>query len=403
MIRFIKQKLIHKKWMVVCLLIGNILLAAIASSNPMYQDAALEKTLKSKYSNYIEETNKDPGVITFNSMLNSGKANGSEFKQMQDTANGAAESLGVDQKYLVSLFETSKVRGEFEQSRGNKTTTKSMRIAMMSDMKDHISVLAGECYGDERLEDGALPVILSQRAMSKLDVVLGDEMSFEKLKNADGSNIKVKIVGVFDAKDYSDNYWVQSPSEYYLEVFTSPKLFESIFVNYDKPAFNITGQWNLVYDYESVRPGQVNSLVKNTETLCDAGTTGRNSTVEEPDYLAVLRDYQTTAKKVSTTLLILQIPVLALLLAFIFMISRQMLDLEQNEIALLKSRGSSRNQILLIYTLQSAILSIGSSIVGVPLGFFMTKALGSTNGFLEFIQRKALHVSLSPSVFLYTL
>lgn len=403
MIRFIKQKLIHKKWMVVCLLIGNILLAAIASSNPMYQDAALEKTLKSKYSNYIEETNKDPGVITFNSMLNSGKANGSEFKQMQDTANGAAESLGVDQKYLVSLFETSKVRGEFEQSRGNKTTTKSMRIAMMSDMKGHISVLAGECYGDERLEDGALPVILSQRAMSKLDVVLGDEMSFEKLKNADGSNIKVKIVGVFDAKDYSDNYWVQSPSEYYLEVFTSPKLFESIFVNYDKPAFNITGQWNLVYDYESVRPGQVNSLVKNTETLCDAGTTGRNSTVEEPDYLAVLRDYQTTAKKVSTTLLILQIPVLALLLAFIFMISRQMLDLEQNEIALLKSRGSSRNQILLIYTLQSAILSIGSSIVGVPLGFFMTKALGSTNGFLEFIQRKALHVSLSPSVFLYTL
>lgn len=403
MIRFIKQKLIHKKWMVVCLLIGNILLAAIASSNPMYQDAALEKTLKSKYSNYIEETNKDPGVITFNSMLNSGKANGGEFKQMQDTANGAAESLGVDQKYLVSLFETSKVRGEFEQSRGNKTTTKSMRIAMMSDMKDHISVLAGECYGDERLEDGALPVIMSQRAMSKLDVVLGDEMSFEKLKNADGSNIKVKIVGVFDAKDYSDNYWVQSPSEYYLEVFTSPKLFESIFVNYDKPAFNITGQWNLVYDYESVRPGQVNSLVKNTETLCDAGTTGRNSTVEEPDYLAVLRDYQTTAKKVSTTLLILQIPVLALLLAFIFMISRQMLDLEQNEIALLKSRGSSRNQILLIYTLQSAILSIGSSIVGVPLGFFMTKALGSTNGFLEFIQRKALHVSLSPSVFLYTL
>lgn len=122
------------------------------------------------------------------------------------------------------------------------------------------------------------------------------------------------------------------------------------FCYYDKPAFNITGQWNLVYDYESVRPGQVNSLVKNTETLCDAGTTGRNSTVEEPDYLAVLRDYQTTAKKVSTTLLILQIPVLALLLAFIFMISRQMLDLEQNEIALLKSRGSSRNQILLIYT-----------------------------------------------------
>ena len=234
MIRFIKQKLIHKKWMVVCLLIGNILLAAIASSNPMYRDAALEKTLKSKYSKYIEETNKDPGVLSFSSSVNAGKNNGEEFKQMGETAAEAAETLEVEQNYLVSLFETSKVRGEYLQSRGNKTTTKSMRIAMMSDLKDHISILAGECYSDERLEDGALPVVLSQRAMSKLDVVLGDEMSFEKLKNADGSDIKVKIVGVFDAKDYSDNYWVQSPSEYYLEVFTSPKLFESIFINYEK-------------------------------------------------------------------------------------------------------------------------------------------------------------------------
>ena len=85
------------------------------------------------------------------------------------------------------------------------------------------------------------------------------------------------------------------------------------------------------------------------------------------------------------------------------MISRQMLDLEQNEIALLKSRGSSKGQILLIYFLQSLILSSASSVVGVPIGYFMTKALGSTNGFLEFIQRKALHVRMGGGVFVYTL
>ena len=42
MIRFIKQKLIHKKWMVVCLLIGNILLAAIASSGKDIEVKILE-------------------------------------------------------------------------------------------------------------------------------------------------------------------------------------------------------------------------------------------------------------------------------------------------------------------------------------------------------------------------
>ncbi len=37
MIRFLMQKLLHKKWMVVSLLIGNVLLIAIACSNPMYK------------------------------------------------------------------------------------------------------------------------------------------------------------------------------------------------------------------------------------------------------------------------------------------------------------------------------------------------------------------------------
>ena len=44
-----------------------------------------------------------------------------------------------------------------------------------------------------------------------------------------------------------------------------------------------------------------------------------------------------------------------------------------------------------------------SCVVGLPLGYFLCKVLGSTNGFLEFIQRKALHITLGGSVFLYML
>lgn len=403
MIRFIKQKLIHKKWMVICLLIGNILLAAIASSNPMYRDAALEKTLKSKYSAYIEKKNAYPGVMTFKASMDGGKGHEEDYKKMMDIAEGSAETLRVDQKYLIATSETMKLRGSYVQTRGNNASTKSMRIAAMSGLSDHVNILAGEAYGDALLEDGAIPVVLSQRAMTKLDVVLGDEIEFAKLKNSDGSNMKIKVVGVFDASDYEDSYWVKAPSEYYLEVFMSPDLFQKTFINLSDQQFKVDTKWNLVFDYESIRPSQVNALVDRIDNLCKRVSGERLISIDDPDYLDILREYQTAAKKVYTTLLILQIPVLALLLAFIFMISRQMLDLEQNEIALLKSRGSSKKQILFIYFLQSVILSVGSSIVGVPLGYFLTKALGSTNGFLEFIQRKALHVRLSPEVFLYTL
>lgn len=404
MIRFIKQKLVHKKWMVVCLLIGNILLAAIASSNPMYQNAALQKTLRSKFSKYVEENNAYPGVFSFHTTINVGKGQEQEFQKMQDTASGAAEKLGVDQTYLINVLGTSKVRGQYVQSRGNITATKTMRIAAMTGITDHIHILSGEGYGEERLADGTIPVIVSQRAMSKLDVVLGDEIEFVKLKNSDGSNAKIKVVGVFDAGDSSDNYWVKSPSSYYIELFMNPELFREIFIDTENQKFNLTSEWSLVFDCDNLQPKDVNALVNNTEALCQSiENTSRYCGMDLLDYQDILREYQTAAKKVTTTLLILQIPVLALLLAFIFMISRQMLDLEQNEIALLKSRGSSKLQIIFIYFLQSVILSLASSIIGVPLGYFMTKALGSTNGFLEFIQRKALHIHLSGSVFLYTL
>lgn len=404
MIRFIKQKLVHKKWMVVCLLIGNILLAAIASSNPMYQNAALQKTLRSKFSKYVEENNAYPGVFSFHTTINVGKGQEQEFQKMQDTASRAAEELGVDQTYLINVLGTSKVRGQYVQSRGNITATKTMRIAAMTGITDHIHILSGEGYGEERLADGTIPVIVSQRGMSKLDVVLGDEIEFVKLKNSDGSNVKIKVVGVFDAGDSSDNYWVKSPSSYYIELFMNPELFREIFIDIENQKFNLTSEWSLVFDCDNLQPKDVNALVKNTEALRQSiESTSRYCAMDLVDYQDILRGYQTAAKKVTTTLLILQIPVLALLLAFIFMISKQMLDLEQNEIALLKSRGSSKLQIIFIYFLQSAILSAASSIIGVPLGYFMTKALGSTNGFLEFIQRKALHIHLSGSVFLYTL
>ncbi len=403
MIRFIKQKLLHKKWMVVCLLIGNILLAAIASSNPMYRDAALEKTLKSKFSKYIEENNASPGILTFESSMNAGRGQEKEFGQMKKLAEGSAEALGVEKQYLVNKLGTNKMRGELLQSRGDMTSTKSMRLSSMTELSEHVNILAGECYGDGRSENGLIPVILSQKAMTKLDLVLGDEIRLPKLQDSEGNDIRIKITGVFDAKDYEDSYWVQGPSEYYMDVFMNPELFSSMFMNLDDQKVSVTGSWSLVFDYESVEPPEVDELIDNTVEIVETAKAIRFSHLREPDYLDVLRDYQTAAKKVSTTLLILQIPVLALLLAFIFMISRQMLDLEQNEIALLKSRGSSKGQIIFIYFVQSAILSVSSSIVGIPLGYFMTKALGSTNGFLEFIQRKALHVRLSGGVFLYTL
>ena len=39
MIRFVIRKMLNKKWMVLALLVGNILLVSITAGNPMYSSA----------------------------------------------------------------------------------------------------------------------------------------------------------------------------------------------------------------------------------------------------------------------------------------------------------------------------------------------------------------------------
>ena len=402
MIRFIKQKLLHKKWMVISLLIGNLLLVAIACSNPMYQNAALQKTLQSKLNRYIQEENVNPGILTFESNLNGSEGVESEYQAMQEMSQGAAERLGVEQQYLLTYHETAKTRGSFVEQRGKVNLSKTIQLASLSELDKHIYMIAGEMYKNQVDTSGYIEGIVSQRALSKLDLVIGDTLELTKFKDASGNSIRIKVVGAFSNSEEEDSYWVNTPSDYYMQIFVAPELFEKAIMSAGGDrGFEIKTDWHMVYDYKALQAYKVDGIVKETEKMMEQTAGSYSSFVLEPDYMTVFREYQLAAKKVTTTLLILQFPVLALLLAFIFMISRQMLELEQNEIALLKSRGSSKRQILFIYFLQSLILSGISCIIGLPLGYFLCKVLGSTNGFLEFIQRKALHITLNGSVFLY--
>ena len=120
-----------------------------------------------------------------------------------------------------------------------------------------------------------------------------------------------------------------------------------------------------------------------------------------PDYIDLIKDYAVKEKQISVTLAILQVPVIVLLCAFLFMISRQMLEMEESEIAILKSRGAGRLQIIWLYFLQSGFLSLISFLAGLPLGRLICKVLGASSAFLEFAARRNLNVEYSGEVLLY--
>ena len=57
MFQFVLRKMISKKWMILALLIGNILLMAVASASSMYSNAVMQRALTQKMNQYMVENN----------------------------------------------------------------------------------------------------------------------------------------------------------------------------------------------------------------------------------------------------------------------------------------------------------------------------------------------------------
>ena len=100
---------------------------------------------------------------------------------------------------------------------------------------------------------------------------------------------------------------------------------------------------------------------------------------------------------------VLELPILVLLLAFIYMVSSQILEMEDGEIAMLKSRGTSTKQILGIYFGESAILSLIAIVIGIPVGYLLCKLCASATSFLKFSFGDTHFYKLTWGMLLYSL
>lgn len=261
-------------------------------------------------------------------------------------------------------------------------------------------VLSGRMYADEITEDGFIEAVLTMNGFIEMDLLVGEELDCMYLKDAQGNALAVRIVGVVNNARAEDSYWVESPDEFETELLISQAIFEKLFV-YSGKVYEYNTHWYVQFDPDSVKYPQVEDIIQKTE-----GYLALNSSygkMEEPVYLNLMKNFIANEKKVDVTLMILQVPVLVLLCAFLYMISRQMIEMEQAEISLMKSRGASKGQIFRLYLMQSSFLALIGFVVGLPLGSLICRILGSTSAFLEFVQRRPLSISYTPEVFLYAL
>ena len=403
MLRFVLRKLIHKKWMAACLLIGNILLVSIASCNPMYTEAVLQRMLDTRVNDYIADNNRYPGAVTMTGSAqrrDESEERSQRFFETDALAMALPEEVGVPALYQVRHFYADALRLDPDVPRAIKDS-RTVSIGFLSDMAEHVTMVAGDLWQKGRGEDGCYDVIISQTAMASLDLLLGETFTSPNAVDETGAPLRLRVAGVFANSSDDDLYWVRTPLAYRGEVFLAEEDFRVLFLSGPNLRFALGGYWYNVLDCAAMRAVNVAAM---SEALAEAALpfNGSNN-FRYFDYIGgIFSEHLVKAEKVRATLMVLQVPIFVLLAAFIFMVARQMLEMEQAEIAILKSRGAGRGQIIGVYLLQSAVLALAGAAVGLPLGVWLCQVLGSANAFLEFVSRKALDVRVNANALIFT-
>lgn len=404
MFEFVIQKMWNKKWMMLCLIVGNIFLIAVASCNPMYTDAIQQKTLGTKMSNYIINNNSYPGEIRVdaNISVDSGKTNSEHFFEAQDKVKEIKKNMGIDLLQSVTHYYVSKLKCVTESTYNGSVANKELTLGTIQDVEKHIKMVSGELYATEPDADGIIDAIISQKGLVDQKLLIGEILVFQNIKDENNNPLRIRISGVFENSKEEDLFWVNSPSTFTSEILISENCFMKQFGDFKNTAYKTNGVWHLLFNYEQMQGSNSKQLLEKAKSYQNFFAQNNAYTIQVR-FAPILEEHIASSRKVVSTLQVLQVPILVLLAAFIFMVSGQILEIEQNDISIIKSRGASKKQILMTYFIQSGLVAGIGLLIGIPLGAVLCQIFGSSNAFMEFIQRRALHIRISPEVLLYSI
>ncbi len=394
------RKMVNNLWKVLCLLLGALMVMALASAVPIYTNGILQRMLIRDLETYQEQSSDYPGYLAIESnfryidsqdiLATSSRLN----QELQDMMAGMPQEAAMTQAI-------SRVGGIYYQTENNgKTINSFFEIASLTAFPDQVSVVKGRLY--QPRDDGVVEAVASAASLRYTGMVMDRVYEIYHLRQEDGelALLKIKIVGIYEPEDHGDAYWYdnmaadkttlvvdgqQLQSLYLANDLLLPRE-QTLYTVYDYHAFNISGIDQLAGVY---RQGQLfeSDNLRTSKFYCTFGQ--------------VVTEYELREGELMIALQILIIPILLMLVMFIFMVSRLMARSDMTTVSVLESRGGGRKQIFGIFALESLMLGLVALVAGPLLGLWLVQVIGASNGFLEFVNRKALPIDLDDKVLVY--
>ncbi len=398
MLTLLIRKMRNTKWMVICLLIGFIMATAMTSTIPIYMHASLQRMLIKDMQAYQEDTGEYPGVYAVSKTIVSGSNAARQRNTVADIYAKAVNRFNdLFVPYLTHKCYTSDSYLYITNIETESGEPAMIKMGGMTDIGDHINIVSGRMFEPGKTADGIYEVICTEKAL-QLSQAMPDTVYEVTNILSPGETVKIKIVGVFELKDQNDTYWSEGLTEYDNTMFCEfNTMIDDVILS---GVVNLNQvDCRIIIDYQHMDMNVIEHVRSQFASQAEKYKDD-NATFEVPAQ-EILESYAAKAGSLKYILLMLDIPVILMLIFYLFMVSQLNIESERNEIAMLKSRGASSWQILRIYAYETLILGAISALIGPFVGLGLCNILGVSNGFLEFVNRPALHAKLSLTAFGY--
>src|SRR5919202_929397 len=384
--------------LVLALAAGFTVAVALVVSIPLYTDAVGYRILRTELQPDAEGSQRPPFAYMFSWSAENGATASLDGYRRADTyfSRSAAKDLGLPSQVNVRYATTDKLRLLPPQSQAQAGPEMMwVNVGFASGIEQKIEMADGALPRPSS-GSGPVEVMVQESTANKLGLQVGEQYQVQEKPGVDNPiRLPVRIAGVWRQRNSNDPYWFVRPESLADVLLLPEQSFNARLLN-QSPRALYQAIWYLVLDGTNVRSRHVpalNARIDATLRTADVLLPGTQLRISPQD--ALQRQYA-EVQLLTLSLVVFSVPILALIAYFIIMVAGMVVQRQQNEIAVLRSRGVSRGEVLGIYLLEGVILGIVALVVGIFLAQYVAQLVGWTRSFLRWQPRVDTPVELSP-------
>ncbi len=390
MVPVVARRVVANSKLLLAVVIGAVLAAAIMSTTAIYTDAIRDLGLK--YA--IDQRAPDEINMVVRSTSQTGVSadyNRNE-EYIQNSAQGWFGGIIDGQPTAIgrsaTFYPTVPGQPVDEENQGRDRG----HFIFVTDLQSHINVVQGVFPGDAppATPDQApsFDVAVGAETAQRLGISVGQEFDMNPFWRLELAPIRVRVVGIIEAKDPTEDFWVgqnqlldfHSNNWDTIPMIISQTTFFNAIVGY-LPTMTSDYTTLIYLDTSGVNSRNAQSVRYALDGYTNNLSSNVVRTSVQTQLPTVLATYDQKLFFTRIPLLVLVLQISAIVLYYLFMVSTMVVERQAAEIALLKSRGATTFQVMRIYVMEGLAIAAFALLLGPPIAALVVGLLGHTPPF----------------------